>query len=914
MNRLKNQNKYLDLRRKYPFFEFQSYSFKLEKQTLEAEFVFNISDQYYFKPGFKIPSRSFNNFQNPDKDALSTLVFHIGMVELISYWKATCSPKVIVRPHTLPDPQIAWWKKLYFNGLGEFFYLNGIDAGMEDFMHITTYGQELKKINLSYPKKKVLVPVGGGKDSVVTIELLRRGGADVIPMILNPREAAIRTISTAGFKIENAVVVERWLDKKLLELNEKGYLNGHTPFSSLLAFINLLVAASTGIRNIALSNESSASESTVPGTNINHQYSKSVEFENDFREYYKKYIDDQPEYFSFLRPLNELQIAELFSGFPSHFDGFRSCNVGSKTDSWCGKCPKCLFTYLILSPFISQADLHRIFGMDLFNESSLQPIMDELTGKTAVKPFECVGTTEEVKTALWKSIEQYNANALPVLLKNFVNAFGSVKADKEYAILINQFDENHNIPPDLLPILKDHLSNNFQKGFIDHMKRRFDRVNHLLILGFGREGQSTFRLLKDNFQNIELAIADRNESLAELEILKDFNPDNLFLGEDYLDAISHFQRVIKSPGVNLSGRKYDFSKITSQTELFLEYYRSNTIGVTGTKGKSTTVSLIHHLLNKAGKENVLLGNIGVPAFDRIELIKKDTIVVFELSAHQLQYIQQSPGFGVLLNIFPEHLDHFEDFDAYRDAKTNLFRYQDKNDVVIIHESIVSQIDLPGSTLRIFSADDENGGEQNNPEDLHRAFKVSREMKSGLKQIIGKHNENNILAAVLAVSFFGIPFEKSIEYLSDFIPLPHRLEYAGMMGGVHFYNDSISTIPESAIAAVKALEGTDTLILGGFDRGLDYSGLIDFLLKGSVRNIIFMGQVGKALMPVFQSEKSDKRFFFADELAEAFPLILKHTTPGSICLLSPAASSYDQFHNFEHRGDTFKSLVRELKEK
>ena len=248
-------------------------------------------------------------------------------------------------------------------------------------------------------EERTLVPIGGGKDSVVTLECLRNE-MPVIPLIVNPRGATLNCVKTAGYKENEFIIINRTLDPTMLKLNAEGYLNGHTPFSALLAFISVLVAFGSHSKYIALSNENSANESTVPGTNINHQYSKSIEFEDDFRNYVAANLNDEVQYFSFLRPLSELQIAKLFSQCEAYHPVFRSCNAGSKTDSWCGKCPKCLFTWIILSPFLSREKLTAIFGKDLMADESLRPILEELNGTAAVKPFECVGTVEEVRACL----------------------------------------------------------------------------------------------------------------------------------------------------------------------------------------------------------------------------------------------------------------------------------------------------------------------------------------------------------------------------------------------------------------------------------------------------------------------------------------------------------------------------------
>ena len=248
------------------------------------------------------------------------------------------------------------------------------------------------------------------------------------------------------------MVILRRLDPKLLELNKAGFLNGHTPFSALLAFVSVFTALLSKSRYVALSNESSANASTVPGSKINHQYSKSFEFEQDFHNYVKKYIHPDVLYFSFLRPLNELQIAALFSGFPQHHFSFRSCNVGSKTDSWCGRCPKCLFTYAILSPFVPQEKLEKIFGRNLLLDASLETILEELDGRAPVKPFECVGTPEEVNAALQQAISLQQADdTLPLLQP--VKLLDSQKNKERFEKLLWQINNENFLPEKFMDII-----------------------------------------------------------------------------------------------------------------------------------------------------------------------------------------------------------------------------------------------------------------------------------------------------------------------------------------------------------------------------------------------------------------------------------------------------------------------------
>ncbi len=399
MKRTDNQPKFDALRESFSVFTFERQTVTRENGRLFLAFDFNLDDRYHFRPTLEIPTRPFFDWDGISDEMLESLAFQVGMTELVSYWKIACPKRVVVMPFALTEVQKAFWKKLYYNGLGEFLYLNGITVSETDLMQLESVGnQPFAKVEMPL-EEKTLVPVGGGKDSVVTLECLRRE-MPVIPLIVNPRGATLNCVKTAGYGENDFIVIHRTLDPTMLKLNAEGYLNGHTPFSALLASISVLVAFGSRSQYIALSNENSANESTVPGTNINHQYSKSIAFERDFRNYVTENLNDKVQYFSFLRPLSELQIAKLFAECEAYHPVFRSCNVGSKTDSWCGHCPKCLFTWIILSPFLTHEKRTVIFGKDLMADASLQPIFEELNGTAAIKPFECVGTVEEVRACM----------------------------------------------------------------------------------------------------------------------------------------------------------------------------------------------------------------------------------------------------------------------------------------------------------------------------------------------------------------------------------------------------------------------------------------------------------------------------------------------------------------------------------
>lgn len=459
MARIDNLLKFHDLRKEFPFLSYDSYRYSFSENSLNFEYTFNLSGKYFFTPRIFITlnTKFKKRYQELSTPAVENLVFHIGLIELISYWKAACPLEVRILPHSMTNGQLDFWKKIYWHGLGEFFYLNSIDTDRENFMNIkVSENQGVRKFNIEKENGSI-VPVGGGKDSAVTLGLLQRAGMSWVPLSINPTRATMDVIKAAGKIEEEAIVIRREIHPKLLELNKMGFLNGHTPFSALLGFYSLLVASLTGITDIVLSNESSANEATVPGTSINHQYSKSLQFEEDFRKYIKEFISEDLNYFSLLRPLSELQIAGLFAGMEEFHAVFRSCNAGSRQNQWCGHCPKCLFTYIILSPFLEPDQLVRIFGKNLLEDESLTGIMEQLNGRQEVKPFECIGTVDEVNIALDRAIEMYKAENLPLLLKLHLASPGQRTDASHYTFVMEKTDERHFVPEDYKKLLPQRL-------------------------------------------------------------------------------------------------------------------------------------------------------------------------------------------------------------------------------------------------------------------------------------------------------------------------------------------------------------------------------------------------------------------------------------------------------------------------
>lgn len=406
--------------------------------------------------------------------------------------------------------------------------------------------------------------------------------------------------------------------------------------------------------------------------------------------------------------------------------------------------------------------------------------------------------------------------------------------------------------------------------------RDFLHKKSILILGFGREGKSTYEFIKKYVTYSRLAVSDKEKPNCDCDV---------FYGENYLDAIDDFDVVIKSPGIPFFGIT-DIDKVTSQTELMLRFNRKNMIGITGTKGKSTTSSLIYCMLKDAGKDTRLIGNIGVPMFDCLEEISDDTLLVCEMSSHQLENVRYSPHIAVLLNIFEEHLDHYVSYIDYQLAKVNVFKNQKEDDIVIYS----NENKLVCEYIKKYAI-----GEK-------FSFPYEYELKSNL---LGDHNKKNIMAARIVALSLGVNDELIKASIEKFRGLPHRLEFVGEYDGIKYYNDSISTIPEATIEAIEALREVDTVLIGGMDRGIHYDSLIEYLEKSDVRNIILMYDTGKNILK--KLDRDGVRY--VNTLEEAVDLAKKITLDGKICLLSPAAASYGFFKNFEERGNAFCELIK-----
>ena len=450
------------------------------------------------------------------------------------------------------------------------------------------------------------------------------------------------------------------------------------------------------------------------------------------------------------------------------------------------------------------------------------------------------------------------------------------------------------------------------KKLLDYLENK-----RILILGYGMEGEATYRFLRNHFPEKQLFIADRNNALfdSKEELMDDMDLE-VSLGENYLNGIEEYDLIIKAPGISLKDEdisKYE-DKITSELELFLEYVDVFSIGITGTKGKSTTSTLMYKVLIDQNKDAYLLGNIGEPIFNSLDSFTKDSIAVIELSSHALEFVRHSCNIGFILDVFEEHLDHYKSLEKYIEAKFNLAKYMKKDDYLIYNydnelmneynfnykqnDYAVSINKIPDTKNKVYIDNDMIFVGDKPGMNIHEEINLK-----------GMHNINNTMFIFAASYILNLDFDRVIASIKEFKPLEHRMEFVANINGVDYYNDSIATIPASTMNAVNALKNVNTLIVGGKDRGVNLDELIKFIANNEqIENVICLPKTGEFIQAGLVG--SDKNVSFVEKLDEAVLLAKKVTKPGTICLLSPAASSYGFFKNFEERGRLFKQFVLE----
>jgi UDP-N-acetylmuramoylalanine--D-glutamate ligase len=481
-----------------------------------------------------------------------------------------------------------------------------------------------------------------------------------------------------------------------------------------------------------------------------------------------------------------------------------------------------------------------IFKKDLFEDDALLPLYRDLLGYGSMKPFDCVGTFEESRAAL-------------ALARD--NGWQESRAVRE-----------------LVPLLEGGLSSEvFRVQRAETVPSRFRLLgmDSLLILGYGREGHASERFLTERYPHLRIGIADQND------------------GEDYLKKQYDFDITMRTPVI--SKEKVPGQSVTATQLFFATVPRKNVIGITGSKGKSTTSMLTYLLLRTAGVSAHLVGNIGVPALQYLleSPYETDDLFIYELSSYQLEDLDVSPHIAVVTSLFPEHIDHHGSLEAYYEAKRSIVRFQEPGDIY-----------LHAPEFPLLAAWEESTPARDVAE-MPVPFPITA------KPLRGAHMRSNVALAYTVASLFGVTPEDAEPVISAFEGLPHRLQLVGTFKGIEFYDDSISTTPESAIAGIRALENVDTIILGGVDRGYRFGELEKEIRERGIRNVVLFPESGEHML----SSEEGLAIVHTADMDEAVRFAYERTAAGKSCLLSPAAPSYNLFTNFEERGARFAEAVK-----
>jgi UDP-N-acetylmuramoylalanine--D-glutamate ligase len=456
----------------------------------------------------------------------------------------------------------------------------------------------------------------------------------------------------------------------------------------------------------------------------------------------------------------------------------------------------------------------------------------------------------------------------------------------------------------------------------------------VVLLGLGREGLSSYAFVRRRLPTLPLLLADRTPA-AELpaatqRLVQHDAHARLLAGENYLAALDDAEIIFRSPGIPpdlpaLQAARARGARVTSNTALFLACCPGLVVGITGTKGKSTTSALLYHLLAAGGLPARLVGNIGVPPLSVLDAAMPGDLFVAELSSYQLADVAQSPQIAVLLNIVPEHLSYHGTFDAYVAAKANIMRHQRETDTAIYNTGypLPTQIVQQSRGRHLsFALDEEHMPDYG----VVDGWLVERDT-SGMRRLlplgelplVGRFNIQNALAACAAARQCGLSPEVLRAAMGSFQPLEHRLEYVGTARGVRFYNDSLSTVPEAAIAAIEALAPAPVVLLaGGYERGLDYGGLARFLLRAEidVRALLTFPPSGARLWQELVAASAAEPESLppraeVDDMAAAVAQAWERARPGDVVLLSPASASFGRFVDYRDRGEQFKAAALRL---
>ena len=810
---------------------------------------------------------TFPNFKKPKNNEINAACELIHLMCGVSYYKAGLAENIIFENKSPTNEMLAFTKKTWFHGLAELAFENKIS--LKDRLSFNI--NDNKNTGISLNKNRLassnsLVAIGGGKDSLVTIEEIKAQGKN-INLFMVGNSQLIKDV--AKFIDLPLIQVHRKIDRKLIEYNKTGDgFNGHIPITAINSAIGVLTALLFDCNEVVFSNEKSAdSANTInqDGDEVNHQYSKSHEFEKDFSNILFSEVTKNIDYYSQQRGFSELEILEKFSKYPQYFPVFSSCNRNfhidgsrNKNKKWCGDCPKCRFIFLGLAPFVSKEQLLEIFGTNLLDNLAQKKGFEELLGIRGFKPFECVGEIEESQ----KAFEMIHE-----------------RADWKNDALINIMDSKSEI--DLTVNSK-----------LDQIKNK-----KLAIWGFGVEGKATAKYLKAKGIEFKVLCREEEKDCFYSCITKQVNSE----------LLDRFDIIIKSPGISPYTDLVNHAKcaFTSPTAIwFANEKNTKVIVVTGTKGKSTSVSLLTHVMSDYGLKVNLVGNIGEALIGSSGSSSDFDFIILEASSFQIYDGNIEADIAVITNLFPEHIDWHQGVDNYFSDKLKL-----------LQNSKVKILNADNATLNELIIDDSaqyfnkktgyhviNNALFNNDKLLLNSDEI---------QLIGNHNLENIAAVLMVCDNCNLNQNKILKSIKQFKPLAHRLQSLGKIGKCYAINDSIATTPMATIAALTTVDlSNTTLLIGGYDRGHDWTNFVDNLIDFKPKLIIVSGQNADLICTLFESSNSNCNYIKLKTLKDSIKLAVDKTPENGLILLSPGAPSFDQFDSYIKRGIFFeKELMK-----
>ncbi|MFN8015391.1 MAG: Mur ligase family protein [Acidimicrobiia bacterium] len=846
------------------------------------DYEFVESFLFKFPNGYKIVNQELNLIANLVSVAAAT-----------SYYKAFRAKKIkFLFPVTPMTEQ--WAKQLFDNGLREFRFVNNIDL-IEEIQY------EFDSLNnsnvLIEESNTVLIPIGGGKDSVTTIEIAKNSGKKIIGFSVGDFKAINDCAEASQIEL---VKVTRTLDEQIIRLNKEGRPNGHIPVTAITSTLACMAALALGISEVAMSNENSANESTrvVDGVQVNHQWSKTFDAETLLRNALSS-CSLQVNYYSALRSMSEFEIFELFSDFEKYHKAFTSCNRAFKLDensrakTWCCNCEKCRFVFLGLSAFKGAPYAAEIIGSQMFDdEDQIQGFLDLID--SSKKPFECVGTISESRT-MARNCLIWDIAANSKVGKAFSEILiDSPKLEEKVAHL----DLTSYAPKEIIDSILDLKI----KHFKSHLK------NHLAdetfsIMGLGRDTSAIVKFLNlyggvKDFQ-LFLPPGSTHDNVEIEDLRKEFSLDQHDINIVKTNNIGDINDsiVFVSPGISKYSKevKYLGDKATTPLAWWLEYMQLHFpmnifIGVTGTKGKSTVASMLDHVLDKS----VIAGNLGIGVGDiSLEQLFGSKYIVLEVSSFQSSYVVSSPDIVAFTSLFDCHIDWHLTPENYRNDKFNLA--MNGASEIVASDSIE---DLSQQIMHLRKQSSEPS----------RIDVISLVPSSG-KTL--KQRNHELVKTIISLADPTMSVDEIEHKLSSFKDLEHRQELIDTKNGVHFISDVLSTAPLASLLAVddvkiKYENATIFLLSGGIHRNED----LEQLILGLNERCEFVFTIALPQTGHMIEEKLE-RYLHADNLEDGINIALSKANDGDVILLAPGAPSFHLYKNYVELAKHFKEIVNKI---